>query len=98
MNPREIFDGAEQGDEVLKKVVELYIRRLGIGIVNIVNIFRPQLILLGGGISARKDVLIPPIRKMMGEECFGGTIGELPKLDAASLGNEAGMIGAASLI
>jgi len=98
LTPREIFDGAEQGDKALKQVVDLYIHRLGIGIVNIVNIFRPQLILLGGGISARKDVLIPPIRKMMEEECFGGTIGELPEIAAASLGNEAGMIGAASLI
>lgn len=41
--PQEIFEGAGSGDAALKEVVDLYIRRLGIGIVNIVNIFRRSL-------------------------------------------------------
>ncbi len=98
MSPEEIFAAAVNGDEVLKEVVDTYIRRLGVGIVNIVNIFRPQLVLLGGGISAQKDILLKPLREMVQAGCFGGTRGELPAIEIAALGNEAGMIGAASLI
>lgn len=98
IDPDEIFALAENGDVELKEVVDVYIRRLGVGIVNIVNIFRPQLILLGGGISAQGEVLLASIRKMMEENCFGGNRGELPEIEVAALGNEAGMIGAASLV
>lgn len=98
LTPKEIFDGAESGDVKLQKVLELYIRRLGIGIVNVVNIFRPQLVLLGGGMSVQGEILLEPIREMMKKGCFGGEKGELPEIEVAALGNEAGMIGAASLI
>lgn len=97
MTPEEIFAEAKQ-DETMEKVVSDYIRRLGTGIVNIVNIFRPQLVLLGGGISGQGEMLLEPLRKMMEESCFGGEKGELPEIEAAALGNSAGMIGAASLI
>ncbi len=96
--PEEIFRAAAEGDEKMQEVVDAYIRRLGIGIVNIVNIFRPQLVLLGGGISRQGDMLLAPLREMMSEGCFGGENGELPEIEIAALGNEAGMIGAASLI
>lgn len=98
MEPEEIFARAEQGDPGMKAVVDTYIRRLGTGIVNIVNIFRPQLVLLGGGISRQGEVLLAPLRKMIREDCFGGEKGELPEIDIAALGNDAGMIGAANLV
>lgn len=98
LTPQEIFDGAQTGDCVLKEVVDLYIRRLGVGIVNIVNIFRPQLVLLGGGLSGQGEALTAPLYNMMKEGCFGGEKGELPEIGIAALGNRAGMIGAASLI
>ena len=98
LTPEEIFDGARKGDPVLKEVVDLYIRRLGTGIVNIVNIFRPQLVLLGGGLSGQGETLTKPLADMMKENCFGGEKGEIPEIAIAELGNQAGMIGAASLI
>lgn len=66
---------------------------LGTGIVNIVNIFRPQALLLGGGIAAQGEVLLAPVREMVKTGCFGGTHGELPEIRTAELGNRAGMIG-----
>mgnify|MGYP002226838204 FL=1 len=72
MIPSEIFALAKQGDPAMKEVVEIYIRRLGLGIVNIVNIFRPQLVLLGGGISGQGESLLVPLRRILREECFGG--------------------------
>lgn len=98
LTSEEIFEGAEKGDAVLKEVVDLYIRRLGTGIVNIVNIFRPQLVLLSGGVSAQGENLLKPLREIVAKSCFGGDKGELPEIEQATLGNEAGMIGAASLI
>lgn len=96
--PKEIFEAAKAGDSKLQQVVQGYIGKLGTGIVNIVNIFRPQLVILGGGISAQEEELLAPLREMMKKGCFGGEKGELPEIEAAALGNEAGMIGAASLL
>src|SRR5699024_6583728 len=58
MDQEENFALAEQGDPEMKKVVDTYIRRLGLGIVNIVNIFRPQLFLLGGDIPKQGEALL----------------------------------------
>lgn len=98
LSPEEIFAKAAQGDDNLQEVVRMYIRRLGTGIVNIVNIFRPQLVLLGGGLSGQGEALTRPLTTIMKEGCFGGEKGELPEIEIATLGNKAGMIGAASLI
>ncbi len=98
LNPKEIFEGAKAGDPKLQQVVDNYIGKLGTGIVNIVNIFRPQLVILGGGISAQEEALLAPLREMLKTGCFGGEKGELPEIEGAALGNEAGMIGAASLL
>ena len=96
--PSEIFALAKQGDPAMKEVVEIYIRRLGLGIVNIVNIFRPQLVLLGGGISGQGESLLVPLRRILREECFGGERGDVPEIEEAVLGNNAGIIGAAGLL
>ncbi len=98
LTPEDIFEGATKGDVTLRKVTDLYIRRLGVGIVNIVNIFRPQLVILGGGIFGQGETLTKPLAQIMKEGCFGGERGELPEIVNAALGNSAGMIGAASLI
>lgn len=97
LTPEAIFAAAKK-DEAVKAVVDSYIRRLGTGIVNIVNIFRPQLVLLGGGVSAQGEELIKPVEEIMRQGCFGKEKSELPQIKIASLGNEAGMIGAAGLI
>lgn len=98
LEPGEIFALAAEGDPVMKEVVDVYIRRLGLGIVNIVNIFRPQLVLLGGGISRQGEILLAPLREIVKKECFGGEKGDMPEIEEAVLGNDAGMIGAAGLL
>lgn len=98
MSPQEIFKGASLGDGTLKEVADIYIRRLGIGMVNIVNIFRPQLVLLGGELSTLGEALTKPLYEIMRKGCFGGELSELPEIEFAALGDEAGIIGAASLI
>ena len=93
----EIFDRYHNGDEVIRQVIEEYIDALGVGIVNIVNMFRPQLILLGGMMSKYTEDLISPLQRIAQEESFGGSHGMIPEIKAAKLGKNAGMIGAANL-
>ena len=97
MTLENIFRKAEQGDIDMTEVVEQYTLMLGQGIVNIVNMFRPQLILIGGAMSAYADKLIEPIKDMMKEDCFGGMTSLVPEIAIAELGSSAGMIGAANL-
>ena len=97
LTPAEIFEGALGGEPRLREVVDQYEEMLGTGVVNIVNMFRPQLILLGGALSDFAPVLTGPVREMMKRACFGGVHGNIPEIAAARLGTNAGMIGAANL-
>ena len=81
----------------MTEVIEQYTEMLGTGIVNIVNLFRPQLVLLGGAMSGYADAPIPELRRMMEEDCFGGKYGMIPEIGVAELGEDAGVIGAANL-
>lgn len=98
LSPEEIFAGAEEGDAALEKIAGDYIRKLGTGIVNIVNIFRPQLVILGGSMSGLPSELLEQLRRRARADCFGGRQGEIPEIEAAQLGRDAGVIGAAGLV
>lgn len=98
MLPEELYSLAAGGDADAEKIVSAYIEALGTGIANIANMFRPKLILLGGGIAASRHFPLEPLRAMLNKNCFGGVHGIIPKLEIAALGNEAGMIGAAALV
>lgn len=58
INGKYIFEYAKQGDEVAVKALDNYINYLKEGILNYCNIFRPELIILGGGISAQEDYIL----------------------------------------
>ncbi len=93
----EIFSLAKNENVEMMEVVEQYTLMLGQGIVNIVNMFRPQLILLGGAMSAYAKDFIEPLTDILKEDCFGGVHAPIPKISIAELGSNAGMIGAANL-
>lgn len=84
-------------DATAKKVVNWYLERLACGIINLANIFRPQVIMLGGGVSAQGSRLTVPLQKIVNGELFGGTDYAPVEIKCASLGNRAGAIGAAAL-
>lgn len=96
--PEEIFAAAAEGDPALQAVTAAYIRRLGLGIANLINIFHPQILLVGGGLSQQGETLLAPVRELVRRECFGGPRGGVPPIETAALGNRAGMIGAAALL
>jgi glucokinase len=97
MNAKIPFDAAQAGDEVAIRLIDWYIEHLAVGLVNLINIFQPQAIALGGGVSAQRDNLIKPLKEKMIHEIYGGEEALNTELLVCELGNEAGIIGAAML-
>lgn len=85
-------------DASAKAVVDNYIEKLGVGITNVANVFRPEAIMLGGGVCAEGDNLIKPLQAYLDKEIFAGTQGPAVKILVATLGNSAGLLGAAALL
>lgn len=98
MNGMIPFEAAQTGDKAALEVIDLYEDYLAIGIANVINIFRPQKVILGGGVSAQKENLTRPIQEKVNAMCFGGEHGEVAEVVTSQLGNDAGIIGAACLI
>ena len=84
-------------DKTAYGVVKNYIEKLGVGITNIANEFRPEVIVLGGGICAQGDNLIQPLQEYVDKEIFAKEKGSRVKILAATLGNNAGLLGAVAL-
>jgi len=97
VNGRTSFDAMEKGDKAAKEVVDQYIRYLGFAVCSIINLLQPEMLLIGGGISKQGEVLLAPIREMMLKETFCKEPERNTILAAATLGNNAGIIGAAAL-
>ena len=92
------FDAAKQGDFAAKEVIENYIKYLGEVIINMVNIFRPDVVLLSGGVCNQGSYLTDPLNDYIQKYCFAGKRAYIPTVIRATLGNDAGIIGAASMI
>ena len=87
----------KDSDNSAKAVVENYIEKLGVGITNLVNEFRPEAVILGGGVCAQGDNLIKPLEEYVKKEIFAGDKGPKVQILVATLGNDAGLLGAAAL-
>lgn len=95
---RTAFEAMHQGDATARAVIDQYLRYLGDGLSNFINIFQPEVIALGGGVSqARDEDLLLPLQGMVLEDCFGREADRHTRLVKAKLGNDAGIIGAALL-
>lgn len=91
------FDAMRAGDAAGKEVVDTYISYLATGLANMINIFQPEVISIGGGISNEKENLLAPLVPLVRKEQYGGGIVESARICIAQLGNDAGIIGAAFL-
>jgi glucokinase len=87
---------AHDGDGAALGVLELIGRRLGVAIASLVNIFNPQVVVIGGGVMAAGDLLLEPARAEVAARALAPTREEV-RIVPAALGVEAGMIGAAVL-
>jgi glucokinase len=91
------FDAMRLGDAAGKEVVDKYVSYLACGIANIINIFQPEIISLGGGVSNEGKSLVDALLPIIQKEQYGGGIVKQTELRIAKLGNDAGIIGAAAL-
>ncbi len=97
VNGRTAFDAMRAGDDAAKAVIDQYIRYLACGVVNMINIFQPEVLCIGGGISHEGETLLAPVREIVAAEQFAQTTASKTQVCAAKLGNDAGIIGAAYL-
>ena len=95
---RTAFDAMRKGDAAAKKVCDTYIEYIAAGMVDLMNIFRPEVFIIGGGICNEGDTLLVPIRKYVNEHIYGGDRNPEQKIAVAQLGNDAGIIGAAFIV
>ena len=93
------FEAAKKGDKTALKVVNTYAKYVGTGVVLLTNVFRPEVVVIGGGVSNAGDFLLDRVRKYVSRHCFGNArINPVPKIVKAELGNDAGIVGAAALV
>ena len=97
VNGRTAFDAMRAGDEVGSQVAHGYMDYVACGIVNVINIFQPTMVCIGGGISKEGETLLGPIRKYVERERYSKHSSVQTELKKAELGNDAGIIGAAFL-
>ena len=95
VNGRTAFQGKKSGDETAKRVVKEYCDYVACGLTNIINIFQPDMVCIGGGISKEGEILAAPVREYVERERFSKNVDKQTIIKTAQLGNNAGIIGAA---
>lgn len=91
------FEAMRENDKVGRDVVNNYIYYVSVGIINIINIFQPKILCIGGGIGNEGEALLSPIRYYVKNERYSIYAKNQTYICAAVLGNDAGVIGAAIL-
>ena len=96
-NARVAFAAMKQGDEVGKEIVDEYISYLACGIANIINIFQPNVLSIGGGVCNEKDNLLVPLKRAVFGQTYTKEGSKQCEIKIAEMGNDAGIVGAAVL-
>ena len=97
VSARTAFNAMKAGDEYGKEIVDQYIFYLAEGITNMVNVFQPEVLSIGGGVCNEKENLTVPLIKLVERDQYTRTNPKRTKIVTATLGNDAGIIGAAGL-
>lgn len=90
---RAIFESAAAGDARTLAVVNHWVNEIAQGLAGLVHIFNPQLILIGGGVSAQQELLIDPLAEKVRASVMPAFAKDL-ELKSAALQNDAGLVGA----
>lgn len=91
-----IFGAAHENDSVALEVLDEYYHYIAYGAANLINVLEPEMLVIGGGISAQGEYITKPVEKYIQEQMYGG-LRLKTQIKAAKLGNDAGIIGAALL-
>lgn len=97
IDARAVLAAAQKGDPTAAAIVREAAGRLGWTLAGVVNALNPEVIVVGGGISRAGNLLLDPVRAEVARRALGGPAGQV-EIVAARLGNEAGLVGAASLL
>lgn len=96
MSAKAVFDGVKAGDELCKNIAAEFGRVLGKGLSIVAAVVDPEAFVIGGGVSKAGEIILDYIRPSYDKYAFPGTLHAEMKL--ATLGNDAGMYGAAKLV
>lgn len=91
------FAAMKKGDRAGKEVVDMYISYLACGITNMINIFQPEVLLIGGGVCNERDYLLKPLTEIVNADQYTRNQAVKTEIKIAALGNDAGIVGAAAL-
>ena len=91
------FAAMKKGDRAGKEVVDMYISYRACGITNMINIFQPEVLLIGGGVCNEKDYLLKPLTEIVNADQYTRNQAVKTEIKIAALGNDAGIVGAAAL-
>lgn len=97
ISARTAFNAMRRGDKYGKELVEEYIDYLAVGITDMINIFQPEVLSIGGGVCNEKEYLTGPLIEIVDKEQYTRGNARKTKIVTAVLGNDAGIIGAAGL-
>lgn len=97
VSARTAYKAMKQGDATGQAVTERYVKYLACGIANTINIFQPDILCIGGGVCNEGDVLLAPLKKAVAEQIYSKNSDKNTEIVICSLGNDAGIIGAAML-
>lgn len=98
MEWEELWKAASEGSVPAKALAGSYIRRLGTGVVNLVNILHPKTVVIGGNLAAFGETWLEPLQRSVQNKSFGGENSAMPEIKAGILGRKAGTLGAANLV
>jgi glucokinase len=90
-----IYSAAQQGDSLAKELIARTGHYVGVGLANLINIFDPELIVIGGGLASIGDMLLKPAFKVAGERAFKEAF-QAVRFASAGLGRNSGVLGAAA--
>ncbi len=96
-NGKLVFDTAAQGDAAAGEVIDNYVKYISEGLIDMINIFQPSVIAIGGGVSRQGDNLLKPIKEYIKGKTYGSSFISQCEITMARLGNDAGIVGAAFL-
>ncbi|WP_394959490.1 ROK family protein [Candidatus Allofournierella merdavium] len=97
VNAKTAFQGMRAGDELAKRLIDKYVEYVACGLTNVINIFQPEIVCIGGGVSREGEVLLGPVRRQVDWEDYSRDGKRRVKIKAAELFNDAGVVGAARL-
>ena len=92
------FAAMKKGDKAGAEVVDAFITYLACGVANLINIFQPDVFTIGGGVSGEGDNLLIPLKEKVSREVYSKDNTLKTDLRIATLGNDAGIIGAAAFV